>query len=134
MVAKKKKSARILKKTAWNLLSKIIRLENADYNGYCACVTCGVAKHWTEMQAGHFIPKAQGNSVYFLERNIHVQCVPCNIFLGGNLTNYTLYMIDRYGRDEVERLNGLKNEKLRVRVKDYEDMIIDFKQRLKQLI
>jgi len=99
MAAKKKKSARILKNKAWSLLSKIIRLENADYNGYCACVTCGISKHWTEMQAGHFIARSKGNSVYFLEDNIHVQCPSCNVFLAGNLTNYTLYMIDKYGRD-----------------------------------
>jgi hypothetical protein len=131
---KKKKSSRILKKKAWDLLSKIIRLKNADDNGYCACVTCGIVKHWTEMQAGHFIPKAQGNSVYFLEENIHVQCVSCNIFLAGNLTNYTLYMIDMYGRDEVERLKAVRNEKIKISSNDYEEMILEFKNRLVELL
>ncbi len=131
---KKKKSKNVLKKTAWDLLSKIIRIKHSDENGYCACVTCGTTKHWSELQAGHFIPKAQGNSVYFLEENIHPQCVYCNMFQGGNLTNYTLYMIDTYGRDEVERLQKVKNEKIKITENDYEQMIVEFKSRLKDLL
>ena len=130
----KKKSKSSLKKTAWDLLSKIIRLKYSDENGYCSCVTCGVTKKWTEMQAGHFVPKAQGNAVYFLEENIHVQCVSCNIFLGGNLTNYTLFMIDTYGRDEVERLQETKNTKIKFSDSDYNEMIADFKERLIDLL
>jgi len=131
---KKKKSKRLLKKTAWDLLSKIIRLKYSDSDGYCSCVTCGVTRHWSELQAGHFIPKAQGNSVYFLEENIHPQCVSCNIFMGGNLTNYTLFMIDTYGRDEVERLSEIKNERIKFTEHDYDQMIIDFKNRLVNLL
>lgn len=130
----KKKSKKVLKKTAWDLLSKIIRLKYSDENGYSSCVTCGITKHWSELQAGHFIPKAQGNAVYFLEENIHPQCMSCNIFLGGNLTNYTLFMIDTYGRDEVERLREIKNTKIKFSDSDYNEMIIDFKQRLVDLL
>ncbi len=131
---KKKKSKKVLKKTAWDLLSKIIRLKFSNVDGYCECVTCGTVKYWTELQAGHFIPKARGNSVYFLEENIHPQCVTCNIFRGGNLTSYTLYMIDMYGRDEVDRMNKVSNEKIKITESDYEEMIIDYKKRLKELL
>ncbi len=131
---KKKKSTKVLKKKAWDLLSKIIRLKYSDENGYCSCVTCGVTKHWSKLQAGHFIPKAQGNSVYFLEENIHPQCVYCNMFQGGSLTNYTLYMIDTYGRDEVERLKEIKNTKIKISAIDYEKMITEFNERLKNLL
>lgn len=123
-----------LKIKAWDLLSKIIRLKYSDSNGYCSCVTCGVTKHWSELQAGHFIPKAAGNSVYFLEENIHPQCVSCNIFNAGALTQYTLFMIDTYGRDEVERLQQVRHEKLKITRQDYEQMIIDYSQRLKELL
>jgi len=131
---KKKKSRKLLKKTAWDLLSKIIRLKYADENGYCSCVSCGATKHWSEMQAGHFIPKAKGNVVYFLEENIHPQCVHCNMFQDGNLTPYTLFMIDTYGRDEVERLQNLINDKLKITSSDYEDMIVEYKERLSSLL
>lgn len=131
---KKKKSRKLLKKTAWDLLSKIIRLKYADDNGYCSCVSCGTTKHWSEMQAGHFIPKAKGNVVYFLEENIHPQCVSCNMFQDGNLTPYTLFMIDTYGRDEVDRLQAMVTEKLKITEADYEDMIEEYKGRLKILL
>jgi len=134
MRQKKKVSKSKLKIKAWDLLSKIIRLKYSDDNGYCSCVTCGITKHWSELQAGHFIPKAAGNSVYFLEENIHPQCVSCNIFKAGNLTEYTLFMIDLYGRDEVERLKQVRDEKIKITLQDYEDMIIDYTKRLKDLL
>lgn len=122
------------KKVAWDLLSKIIRLENSDPNGYCTCVTCGTTKHWTELQAGHYIPKAQGNAVYFLEKNIHPQCVECNMFRGGNLKRYTAYMIETYGHEEVTHLYKTKNESIKISDSDYKNMIISFKYRLAQLM
>jgi len=131
---KKKKSRSKLKKEAWDLLSKIIRLKYADDNGNCSCVSCGTTRHWSQLQAGHFIPKAKGNSVYFLESNIHPQCVHCNMFQDGNLTPYTLFMIDTYGRDEVERLQNIAKEKLKISSNDYEDMIVEYKSRLKALL
>jgi len=131
---KKKKSRSKLKKEAWDLLSKIIRLKYADDNGNCSCVSCGATRHWSQLQAGHFIPKAKGNSVYFLEENIHPQCVHCNMFQDGNLTPYTLFMIDTYGRDEVERLQNVAKEKLKISSNDYEDMIAEYKSRLKALL
>lgn len=131
---KKKLSKSKVKIKAWDLLSKIIRLKYADSNGYCSCVTCGITKQWSELQAGHFIPKSAGNSVYFLEENIHPQCVSCNIFNSGNLPEYILFMIDTYGRDEVERLQQLRHEKIKITYQDYEEMIIVYSKRLKELL
>jgi len=56
------------------------------------------------------------------------------MYQDGNLTPYTLFMIDTYGRDEVERLQALVNEKLKITESDYEDMIEEFKGRLKVLL
>lgn len=134
MRQKKKVSKSKLKIQAWNLLSKIIRLKYSDDNGNCSCVSCGTTKHWSELQAGHFIPKSSGNSVYFLEENIHPQCVSCNIFKAGNLTEYTLFMIDTYGRGMVDELHEIKNEKLKITINDYENMIEEYKGRLKILL
>ena len=35
-----------LKNKAWDLLSKIVRLESTDKNGYVKCVTCGKVAFW----------------------------------------------------------------------------------------
>ena len=74
------------------------------------------------MDAGHFVSKARGSSIYFVEENIHPQCQRCNRFLEGNKLLYTLYMIDMYGREKVEELEQLARETQSWRLSDYEAM------------
>ena len=31
------------------------------------CVSCGVVKHWKEMDCGHFIPKSRANAIRYEE-------------------------------------------------------------------
>ena len=64
-----KSSISKLKKKLWTLFSKYIRLRDSDYRGICSCCTCGIKKHYKEMQAGHFLP-GRRNSILFLHREI----------------------------------------------------------------
>ena len=120
MKAKRKKST--AKAAAWIWCSQYIRRKSADHTGYVQCVTCEESHHWKEMDAGHFISKARGSSIYFVEENIHPQCQRCNRFLEGNKHLYTLYMIDMYGRDKVEELEQLARETQPWRLSDYEQV------------
>ncbi len=66
------------------LFSKYIRLKYADKNGEVKCFTCDTKKHWTLMQNGHYVPRAN----MFLrldERNCRPQCEYCNCHKHGNL-------------------------------------------------
>ena len=69
------------KKYIWEkYVSPYIRQRDANFSGYCRCISCNKVRPWKEMDAGHFIRKSKGNSVYFLEDNIHAQCTDCNRF------------------------------------------------------
>lgn len=118
--SKRKKST--VKAAAWRWCSQYIRRKSADEGGYVRCVTCGESHHWKEMDAGHFVSKARGSSIYFVEENIHPQCQRCNRFLEGNKHLYTLYMIDMYGREKVEELEQLARSTQSWRLSDYEAM------------
>lgn len=60
-------------------LQLLRRLEESDGAGYCTCITCGVRKHYKEMQGGHFIER--GRMATRLEPlNIFSQCPGCNMF------------------------------------------------------
>lgn len=100
MKSKKKAKSRSWwrKKTVLDF-NKYIRLLKSDKNGYCVCVTCGKRLHYKKAHAGHF-----QHGLHFIEDNQHPQCVRCNMFLSGNLSKYTLYMIDKYGRKRVDEL------------------------------
>lgn len=119
------------KKAAWGWLSLWIRRKAADENGYVKCVTCGAMKHWKEIHAGHFIPKKRGLSVYFVEKNIHPQCVSCNMWNGGMLIEYTRFMELTYGKDCVDRLLELSKTKKPMRLADYEEIETEYRDRCK---
>lgn len=129
----KKQKLSTVKARLWKVVSKYIRTKYADHRGFIECVTCGVTKPFAEMQAGHFIPKKKGNSIYFVEENIHPQCVRCNKYESGNLVEYTRYMIDMYGIEKVDELRALSNTTVKFTVNDLLDMEAEFKQRQKEL-
>ena len=91
-------------KVLWPLVSKFVRLSAADWKGYVACVTCGIVKHWKEMQAGHFNP-GRTNSIIFDVRGIHPQCYQCNVGKKGNPREYDAYMRKTYGDEIVKELD-----------------------------
>lgn len=76
----------------WRIFSRYIRLRD---NGIC--FTCGIRKHYKEMQAGHFIH----NVLDFDEMNVNAQCVQCNKFKHGMGQEYAIRLLNKYGQDKV---------------------------------
>jgi len=97
------------------------------------CVTCGLVRPWRELQAGHFIPRAQGLATYFDLRNIHTQCYRCNINLGGNGAEYYPYMLKKYGQETVDELRRLSRTVKKISKAEYLEMIEDLEQKLRAL-
>lgn len=129
---KKTKSLASLKKSAWDLLSKIIRLSHADEGGTCSCYTCGRLMFWKEAQAGHAIPGRTG-AVLLREEVIRPQCCACNIFGRGMYHIFTTKLIEENGMDWwqcqlVESKQIMKWDRVKL-----EEKIVSLKQRLKEL-
>ena len=82
------------------------------------------------MQAGHFIPQAQGNAVRFDLRNIHVQCYRCNINLGGNGPEYYPFMLEKYGQDVIDELRKLSNTSVKFTAPELQDMIKEMERKI----
>ena len=104
------------KSGVWKLCSEYNRRKDADHNGYVKCCSCDNVKHWKELDAGHFIPRARGKALYFEPDNIHAQCPGCNRFdIERAKINYTLYMIEQYGlariQDMQEKARGIYRER-----------------------
>ena len=133
-MAKRKPVVKRLQKHLWELTSKYVRLHASNWNGDCSCVTCGLTKPWKEMQAGHFIPRAQGNSTKWDLRNIHPQCYRCNINLGGNGAEYYPFMVKTYGEKVVTELRQLSNQSRKITLGEYQTMIDEMAERISKLI
>jgi hypothetical protein len=125
----KTKTSAQLKQECYKAVQKLARLAASDDNGYCSCVSCGVTKHYKDMQGGHFIPK--GNSSYWaLEiENVHPQCAACNMWgmkHGSAAQAYTLFMEDMYGRAFVEEMLAKKATPVKRYKADYEEILSEF--------
>ena len=92
------------------------------------CFTCNKRCDKNTSQAGHFIHR---NSLDFDERNIHCQCVKCNKYLSGNLIEYTLKMIKKYGHETVDELKILSHQVRKFSRDELEEIIENYKSKLK---
>lgn len=120
--------------TVWKLCSEYNRRKAADSDGFTVCVSCGKSHHWKEMDAGHFVPRSRGKAVYWDPENIHAQCPGCNRFDEERAKiNYTLWMIDTYGREFVEQLQAKSRTTFRERKADVEYWRVYYSDMLKKL-
>jgi hypothetical protein len=72
------------------------------------CISCNKPHNPTPnyWDAGHF--RSVGSAVHmrFIEENIHGQCKECNNWLGGNVLNYEIGLIERIGQQAVNALKA----------------------------
>ena len=133
MAKRKTKTIAKLVDDAAVLLQKLVRMKAADDNGYCRCVTCGVTKHWKEMQGGHWISRRY-TATKLLEEQVNPQCAGCNgpRAKDGIVTiEYTNYMIDMYGRDYTDSLLILKNVTKKYTREEIAQISAEFKSKIK---
>lgn len=100
--------------------SRYIRIREANTNGIAECYTCGKTDHWTKLQCGHYIKRAD-TLLRWDSRNARTQCVECNCNKHGNIEKYTENLeleqpglpeqlreesreVNKYGREELKQL------------------------------
>lgn len=83
---------RLLKKTQ-EVFNKYIRLRDRDKG----CISCGAEV----TEAGHYFSQGHHSALRFNETNTNGQCTRCNCFLSGNLINYRMGLVKRYGEQKV---------------------------------
>jgi hypothetical protein len=84
-------------KKLWKAFSEFIRLRDADENGFVKCITCGLMRHWKQVDCGHGIGRQHWGTRYS-EKNNHAQCKRCNGFEGGKREVYKSEVDKRYGK------------------------------------
>ncbi len=130
----KVKSSKVLRQECLKAIQRLCRLAAADDDGNCACVSCGVVKHYSQLQGGHWL--AKGSSSFWALRieNVHAQCASCNMWgmrYGSAAQQYTLWMEDMYGRDFVEEMIATKSNPIKLYKADYEEMLEEFNEQIK---
>lgn len=129
----KRKSIAGLVEDAATLLQKIRRIESADGNGYCACVSCGAIDHYKNMDGGHWIPRTK-TATKLHPKNIHPQCKSCNHFRKAEAAvTYSQYMYRTYGTEFCDHLITLSKLTAKHTRPALMEMIETFKIRLGEL-
>ena len=128
----KEKTIQQLKKKLDIVFSQYIRLRNSNEDGFCKCLTCGKIAYWKDIQCGHYLSRRH-LTTRWEEKNTAVQCVKCNIFTEGNKNVFALKLIEKYGKDILKELEIKKNNKSKMTKFEYEVLIADYKQKVKEL-
>lgn len=86
-----------LKQKLQRVFNEFIRLRDKDL----PCISCG---SWNDLQAGHYYPAGHYSWLAIDEINVNHQCLRCNYFLSGNQVQYRIGLINKYGKEAVEKL------------------------------
>jgi hypothetical protein len=120
----KLKSVAKLHAELWCLKSEYIRRTEDK------CYTCDAIHEWKLDHAGHF---EHGQSLDFIDNNIHRQCVRCNHRLSGNLGVYAIRLDKQFGVGTAERLHNEKYKLHKYSRSWYEEQILEYKLKLEDL-
>lgn len=70
------------------------------------CVTCGAELPCNKTNGGHFIPRAC-YPLRWDEKNVHCQCVRCNLYKNGAYIEYSLWFSKTYGFETFNKYTEL---------------------------
>jgi Zn ribbon nucleic-acid-binding protein len=125
----KKQSVAKLRKELDKVFSQYVRLKNANDNGMVECFTCGVQKHWKEIQAGHFMSRKH-SATRWHEDNVKPQCVKCNMFGQGEQYIFG----QNLGEDIAQQMQQLSRQTYKSNITDLREQISEYKDKVKYLL
>ncbi len=91
------------RKYAVEWFNRFIRLRDAGK----PCISCGNANPSIKYDAGHYVPAGSCTALRFNEYNVNLQCSQyCNVHRSGNRIPYRAGLIEKYGQEVVDFLDG----------------------------
>lgn len=107
---------------------RFIRLRDTDADGYGKCCSCDKPIHFHDGQAGHFVTR-QHKATRWDEENVHLQCIYCNQWEGGNAYEYA----KRLGFDKAEELMARSRQITKLSDAEFEDIYYHYKEKVMEL-
>ena len=83
------------------------------------------------MNAGHFHPAGNHESIRWDERNVNGQCIQCNNFKHGNYQGYLKGMLKKWGQNVVNELEIKKHNLSKWHKFEVSLMIQEYQSKLK---
>jgi len=114
------------------IFSKYVRKRLVDADGFGVCFTCGVSKHWSEVDAGHFQSRMK-MSTRWDEMNVQFQCKHCNMTNGGQQYIFGKRLDEVYGEGTADALHRKSQMIHKFSIQDLRDMIEFYKRKVNEL-
>lgn len=95
------------------------------------CISCG-RYHTGQYHAGHYRSVGACPELRFDENNCHLQCMPCNAHLSGNIVNYRPALIAKIGLAQVEWIEG-PHEPVKLTIEQIKEIKSTYQRKLKEL-
>jgi hypothetical protein len=125
-----------MKKKAWKVFSEYIRLRDCIAStkkpDLGICITCNGVFPYTQLQAGHLLDGRIGMN-FLDERGVFAQCMICNVWKHGNKEVYIPWFLDHFGKKLFDELTKLKRTPCKWKQTEYEQFIIETKNKIKTL-
>jgi len=123
------KSLAFLVKELDGFVSKYVRLEAADSDGYCKCVCCDIKMHWTLMDCAHFVTRRNMSMRFYLP-NLAPASKACNQF---DPIGHILRWRERLTQKQFDHLQFRSKALMKFTRSDLKDMIETYKKKVAEL-
>ena len=125
-------------KTRWQLVkeldawfSRFIRLRDADINGICSCITCGIKQPRKSMHNCHWIERWNYRWRRD-ENNCNAGCNSCNTYhKEAHKRKYTMYMVAKFWLETVMKMEADKRGNTKRKLFELQDMLDYYKAKVR---
>jgi hypothetical protein len=94
------------------------------------CISCG-RNHSGQYHAGHYRSVGAAPHLRLNQFNVNKQCAPCNNHKSGNILEYRINLIKKFGVDKVEEIEAA-NEPMKLTLDDIESIRVYYVKLLKR--
>ena len=95
------------------------------------CYTCGAVRHWSEVDAGHFMSRAC-MSTRWDEKNVQFQCKRCNMRSGEQFL-FSVHLDQEHGEGTAEALHIASKQTRKFTHAELEQMYYHYKRLVDEL-
>lgn len=123
-------------------LPQLVKEAQTAFNAYIRardydlpCISCGDFTPMTrggDYDCGHYRSVGANPELRFHEQNANKQCKRCNGHLSGNIVNYRIGLLMKYGEAIVAEIEG-PHEPLKLKRQDLIDLRAEYKAKLKAI-
>jgi hypothetical protein len=112
------------------IFNKYIRLRDKGQ----VCISCQKKLKEGNVDAGHMWSAGGHSNLRFNEFNVNAQCSrPCNKDKAGDINNYRLGFVERYGIEKLNEIDSLAKIERKFSKEELKELMKEYKKKIKEI-